>query len=55
MARVTIRTILARLGIVRDDLTPLEADLIRLAAYPPEDQSEPILFETHHKEPDDDE
>ena len=50
---MTIRTILARLGIVRDDLTPLEKSLIRITAYPPEDLSEPILFETLHQEHDD--
>lgn len=43
---MTLRAILARLGFVREDLTPLEQALIRLAADPPEDRTEPILFET---------
>lgn len=52
---MTLRQTLARLGIVRDDLTPLEKALIRLAAHPPDDRTEPVLFETIHQEIDDDE
>ena len=51
---MNLRAILARLGIVREDLTPLEETLIRLAAHPPPDHFEPILFETIQQEPDDD-